>query len=121
MASFALPEDLSAALGKSAKNALDKLASSSTDQPVESDHLPCPHPHTDVFEAFPTQLFGAEDLLTKGNRLLVMNLLDRAGDHARDQLFLVGLRNALGRDERSVAQNGDTVGQLKDFFQPVGI
>ena len=49
-----------------------------------------------------------------------MNLLDRAGDHAGDELFLVGLRNALGRDERSVAQNGDAVGQLKDFFQPVG-
>ena len=49
-----------------------------------------------------------------------MNLLDRPGDHAGDELFLVGLRNALGRDQRSVAQNGDAVGQLKDFFQPVG-
>ena len=49
-----------------------------------------------------------------------MDLLDCPGDHSGNQLFLVGLRHAFGRDQRSVAQNGDPIGQLKDFFQPVG-
>ena len=93
---LALPKNLTSGLGKAAEQTQHELAASGADQPIKPDNLSGPHSHANVLEAFAGEFFRTQDLVAKGNLLLVMDLLDRAGDHAGDELLLVGLGNALG-------------------------
>ena len=49
-----------------------------------------------------------------------MNLVNRTVNHPGDQFFFVGVGDALGRDQLAVAQDGDAVCELEDFFEPMG-
>ena len=54
-----------------------------------------------------------------GDVVLVVDLIDRAIDHQRDEIGLVGLRDPPRPHQRAVAQHRDAVAQLEHFLEAV--
>ena len=94
---MAVPENLPSRLGKASKHALHILAASGADQTVQSDHLAAPNPDGDFLKALARKILRPKDFGAKGNRLLVVDLVNGPVDHSCDQPFLVGVGNALRR------------------------
>ena len=58
-----------------------------------------------------------DDRLADRNLVLVIDLLDRAVDHQRDEFGLVGLADLARGHERAVAQHRDPVAKLEHLFE----
>ena len=82
--------------GPPAEDALDELAAARPDQAVKPDDLAFAHRDGDVLEARARQLVGLQHASPEPDLVLVINLLDRATDHQRDQIGLVGLADLAG-------------------------
>ena len=116
---LAFPENLPSGLGETTKQALHELTAPRADQTVKPYDLTRPDPHGNVLEALTGEFFRAKNLGAERNRLLVVDLFDRAIDHAGDERLLVGFGDALGRNQLAIAKDRDAVRELEHFFQPM--
>src|SRR5690606_31874065 len=87
----AVPEDFPGGKRLAAVETKRELAAAGADKAVQADDLPGAHAQRHVLEARPRQAAGLHDDIADRHLFLVIDLLDRAVDHQRDQLVLVGL------------------------------
>ena len=114
-----LPQRLARGLWIAAENAHCKFAAPRADQPVKPDHLAAPHRDRNVLEALAREVPRFQQHLAERHRLLVIDLIERAVDHHRDQLGFVGVADIARGDQIAVAQHRYPVCQFEHFLEPV--
>lgn len=114
-----LPAHGAGGMRVAAEQRLDELAAACADQAVQPDDLAAPYVDRDALEALAGEAVRRNQLRADRHGILVIDLLDRAGDHTADQPGLIGLGHQLGADQRAVTEDRDTVGQLEHLLQTV--
>ena len=115
---LALPEDLAAGLGEAAEQALHELAAAGADEAVEPDDLAAADPERNVLEALAGEVFPFRRISAPKGIVSLWWIcsIERLIMPAMS-FCLVGLGDALGGDQRAVAQDRDAVGELEDLFE----
>ena len=118
---FAVQDDLAAVGGDITKDAVHNLRASRAHQAGNAQHLARFHGEGDVLKQ---AVFGqmldfqhrVADVAVPGR----IALADVPANHHADNVIDIRLSDGLRCNEAAVAQDGDTVAELKNLFQPVG-
>src|SRR6185312_15594556 len=116
---LAVPQDAAGGFPVAAVNGGDEFAAAGADQPVETDDFAGADRYRHILEPFPGKVLRLENGRARREMLLVINLLDRAVDHHRDQFGIVGFGDIPGPDQSAVAQHRDAIGQLEHLLHAV--